>query len=189
MVVTSIRAEHQILAAGNAVARETHLLLSSLSPFWEEWAQDNRSQESLWKQELGLLHWEQMLVDRLQSLDHRSWVPQYDQFYTLPKLIQSDTMHCKWSKHSDLIYSLAEKHFLLQGQNPTVSAGLCMKLVTPKAYASQISHVLSPAFNWLGLPVPDGHVQVWLSAAPWIQWLKQSSIHPNGKGWGRAAGG
>lgn len=147
MVVASIRGEHQFLAADNAVAEETHLLLSSLSPFWEEWALDNRSQESSWKQELGLLHWEQMLVDRLWSLDHRSCGPPYDQFYTLPKLVQSDMMYCKWSKHNDLIYSLAEKHFLLKGQNPTVSIGLCMKLVTLKAYASQISHMLSPAFN------------------------------------------
>lgn len=98
---------------------ETHI--QSLSPFWEEWVQDNHSQKSLWEQEFHLLHQEQVLVDRFQNVDHRPWGSQYDQFYTLPKLIPSDTICCRQSKHNDLIHSLGEKHFLLQGQNPNVS--------------------------------------------------------------------
>lgn len=86
--------------------------------------QDSLSQESLWEQELGLLHQEQVLVGRFQNVDHRPFGSQYDQFYTLPKLIQSDMIYCRWSKHNDLTHSLAEKHFLLQGQKPSVSLRL-----------------------------------------------------------------
>lgn len=147
-----------------------HIFLR-LSPFWEEWVQDSHSQKSLWEQELGLLHQEQVLVDRLQNVDHRSWGSQYDQFYTLPKLIQSDTIYCRQSKHNDLIHSLAEKHFLLQGQNPSVSPR-----PDHRAAACSALHFTI----WVCTQKPcSGDC---LCAAPGIQGLNWRAIHPNG--WG-----
>lgn len=153
---------------------ETHLL-QGLSPFWEEWVQDSRSQKSLWAQELGLLHWEQVLVDRFQNMDHRPWGYQYDQFYTQPKLLQFDTIYCRQSKHNDLIHSLAEKHFLLQGQNPSVS-------LKPDHRAA--------AFSALHLTISTQQPRSGdcLSAAPGIQWLNWTAIIQMAKAEGRPQG-
>lgn len=94
-------------------------------------------------------------MDSLQSLDHRCWVPQFDRLYTLPRLIQSDMKRCKWSKHNDPIYSWAEKHFLLQGQNPTISTELPMKVVNVCCELLKAMHHRSIMYSALHLTGPD----------------------------------
>lgn len=58
---------------------------------------------------------------------------------------------CKWSKHNDPIYSLAEKHFLLQGQNPTISTELPMKVVNVCCELLKAMHHRSITYSALHL--------------------------------------